>query len=149
MYNNTETFYLACYIVSSARATAPVPAPVPAAPVPQLPLQPPPQAHSAPPQPLHSPPPQPRLAPAPQPAAEKPLPEINSGLDAVKLAATAESYALVRQIVHAFWESETAPEEWEHCLLSILAKKGDLSSAGNYRGIMMREVGDAHDRRLR
>ena len=35
----------------------------------------------------------------------------------------------MRQIVHAFWESETAPEEWEHCLLSILAKKGDLSSA--------------------
>ena len=43
----------------------------------------------------------------------------------------------MRQIVHAFWESETAPEEWEHCLLSIFAKKGDLSSAGNYRGIMM------------
>ena len=35
----------------------------------------------------------------------------------------------VSQIVHAFWESETALEEWEHCLLSILAKKGDLSSA--------------------
>ena len=35
----------------------------------------------------------------------------------------------VSQIVHAFWESETAPEEWEHCLLSILAKKGDLSPA--------------------
>ena len=47
----------------------------------------------------------------------------------------------MRQIMHSFWESETAPEEWEHCLLSILAKKGDLSSAGNYRGIMMLEVG--------
>ena len=67
-----------------------------------------------------------------------------SGLPAAlwkALAATAEGYALVRQIVHAFWESETAPEEWEHCLLSILAKKGDLSLAGNYRGIMMLEVG--------
>ena len=67
-----------------------------------------------------------------------------SGLPAAlwkALAATAESYALVCQIVHSFWESETAPEEWEHCLLSILAKKGDLSSAGNYRGIMMLEVG--------
>eukprot|EP00964_Phaeocystis_antarctica_P000337 scaffold178_cov27-Phaeocystis_antarctica.AAC.1 len=37
--------------------------------------------------------------------------------------------------------NNVAPEEWEHCLLSILAKKGSLSLAGNYRGIMMLEVG--------
>ena len=47
----------------------------------------------------------------------------------------------MRQIVVAFWDSEEPPDEWEHCLLSILAKKGDLSLPGNYRGIMMLEVG--------
>ena len=31
--------------------------------------------------------------------------------------------------------------EWETGLLSILPKKGDLSKPGNYRGIMMLEVG--------
>ena len=33
------------------------------------------------------------------------------------------------------------PPEWEACLLSILPKKGDLRLPGNYRGIMMLEVG--------
>ena len=56
------------------------------------------------------------------------------------LGATAEGFALVRQIVHEFWETEEQPAGWEQCLLSILPKKGDLSLPGNYRGIMMLEV---------
>ena len=56
-----------------------------------------------------------------------------------ELGATAEGFALVRQIVHAFWESEEAPAGWEQCLLIILLKKGDLSLPGKYRGIMMLE----------
>ena len=32
------------------------------------------------------------------------------------------------------------PDAWETGLLAILPKKGDLSVAGNYRGIMMLEV---------
>ena len=57
------------------------------------------------------------------------------------LGATPEAFALVRQIVHGFWLSEEMPPEWEACLLSILPKKGDLRLPGNYRGIMMLEVG--------
>jgi len=40
-----------------------------------------------------------------------------------------------------FWESEVLPHSWEVGLLSILPKKEDLSLPGNYRGIMMLEVG--------
>jgi hypothetical protein len=56
------------------------------------------------------------------------------------LAETTETLELVHQIVIAFWRSEEMPTEWETGLLAILAKKGDLSQAGNYRGIMMLEV---------
>ena len=47
------------------------------------------------------------------------------------LGSTDESFALVRQMVLIFWETEEMPEEWETGLLKILAKKGDLSLAGN------------------
>ncbi len=40
-----------------------------------------------------------------------------------------------------FWESEVLPCSWEVGLLSIFPKKGDLSLPGNYRGIMMLEMG--------
>ena len=56
------------------------------------------------------------------------------------LGATEETFALVRQMAMHFWETEEVPTEWETGLLAILAKKGDLSMAGNYRGIMMLEV---------
>ena len=56
------------------------------------------------------------------------------------LGSTVESFALVRQMVLAFWASEVMPEEWETGLLKILPKKGDKSLPGNYRGIMMLEV---------
>ena len=48
---------------------------------------------------------------------------------------------LIRTFVIEFWESEVLPCSWEVGLLSILPKKGDLSLPGNYRGIMMLEVG--------
>ena len=56
------------------------------------------------------------------------------------LSSTAESFALVRQMVLSFWASEEMPTEWETGLLKILPKKGDKSLPGNYRGIMMLEV---------
>ena len=56
------------------------------------------------------------------------------------LISTSEGFALVRQMVNAFWESGEVPVEWETGLLAILPKKGDLSLPGNYRGIMMLEV---------
>ena len=56
------------------------------------------------------------------------------------LGETAESFSLLVQIVVAFWRSEEMPKEWETGLLAILPKKGDLSQASNYRGIMMLEV---------
>ena len=56
------------------------------------------------------------------------------------LGSTEASFALVRSIVHAFWESEEMPVEWETGLLKILPKKGDKSDPGNYRGIMLLEV---------
>ncbi len=37
--------------------------------------------------------------------------------------------------------TENLPKEWEIGILSILSKKGDPSKPGNYRGIMMIEVG--------
>ena len=46
----------------------------------------------------------------------------------------------MKAIVVDFWESEIAPAEWEVGLLKILAKKGDLSDPGNYRGIMLLET---------
>jgi hypothetical protein len=64
----------------------------------------------------------------------------DSGLPAAvwkALGSTSESFALVTQMVVAFWESEEMPTEWETGLLAILPKKGDKSLAGNYRGIMM------------
>ena len=56
------------------------------------------------------------------------------------LGATADTFTLLKQVVLAFWRSEEMPAEWETGLLAILPKKGDLSQAGNYRGIMMLEV---------
>ena len=42
-------------------------------------------------------------------------------------------------MVLKFWETGEVEAEWETGLLAILAKKGDLSQPGNYRGIMMLE----------
>jgi hypothetical protein len=56
------------------------------------------------------------------------------------LGSTEDSFALVRQMVLAFWTSEAMPAEWETGLLKILPKKGNKSLPGNYRGIMMLEV---------
>jgi len=49
-------------------------------------------------------------------------------------------YAVLKSIIHDFWENELPPEQWETGLLKILPKKGDLSKPGNYRGIMMLEI---------
>ena len=55
------------------------------------------------------------------------------------LGSTPEGYSLIRMMALHFWETEEVPVEWEVGILSILAKKGNLSLAGNYRGIMMLE----------
>ena len=40
----------------------------------------------------------------------------------------------------SFWIDEEMPSEWEIGVLKILPKKGNLSDAGNHRGIMLLEV---------
>ena len=56
------------------------------------------------------------------------------------LISTDGGFRLVRDMVHHFWQTGEVQPEWETNLLAILAKKGDLSLPGNYRGIMMLEV---------
>ena len=51
-----------------------------------------------------------------------------------------DTFDVLRLVVQEFWESEVTPKEWEVGLLKILAKKGDLSKADNYRGIMLLEA---------
>ena len=51
-----------------------------------------------------------------------------------------ESFAILKEIIMDFWVNEVTPAEWEIGLLTILAKKGDLSDPGNYRGIMLLET---------
>ena len=53
---------------------------------------------------------------------------------------TPETFQIIKDIVHLFWETGAVPSEWEKGLLKILPKKGDLTQAGNYRGIMLLEV---------
>ena len=56
------------------------------------------------------------------------------------LISTSAGFDVVASMVHRFWETGEVEPEWETGLLAILAKKGDLSDPGNYRGIMMLEV---------
>ena len=56
------------------------------------------------------------------------------------LAEVSDTYEILKSIVINFWTTEITPEEWELGLLTILAKKGDLSLPGNYRGIMLLET---------
>jgi len=51
-----------------------------------------------------------------------------------------QCYEILKCIINDFWENELPPDQWETGLLKILSKKGDLSLAGNYRGIMLLEV---------
>ena len=48
------------------------------------------------------------------------------------LGSTEETFALLRNVVLEFWNTEKAPTEWDIGLLAILPKKGDLSKPGNY-----------------
>ena len=50
------------------------------------------------------------------------------------------TFSILREVIIEFWNSEVTPSEWERGLLMILAKKGDLSLPGNYRGIMLLEA---------
>ena len=50
------------------------------------------------------------------------------------------AFQILRLVILEFWVSEMPPEEWQTGLLKILAKKGDLSLPGNYRGIMLLET---------
>ena len=56
------------------------------------------------------------------------------------LASNDDAFNLLHEVIQEFWSTELAPEEWETGLLRILAKKGDLSLPGNYRGIMLLEA---------
>ena len=51
-----------------------------------------------------------------------------------------DTFEILKLIILDFWETELTPSEWETGLLTILAKKGDLSLPGNYRGIMLLET---------
>ena len=56
------------------------------------------------------------------------------------LASDSSTFDFIRDIVHDFWNNEHPPEAWLRGLLKILPKKGDLSLADNYRGIMLLEA---------
>ena len=51
-----------------------------------------------------------------------------------------ETFGFLKSIVVQLWMTEVVPEEWNVGRLNILPKKGDLSWAKNYRGIMLLEV---------
>jgi hypothetical protein len=51
-----------------------------------------------------------------------------------------ECREFVLAYVRRFWWSKVNPQLWITGLLKILEKNGDLSKAGNYRGIVMLEV---------
>jgi hypothetical protein len=51
------------------------------------------------------------------------------------LMADDECRGFVVAYVRWFWRSKVNPQAWITGLLKILEKKGDLSMAGNYRGI--------------
>ena len=57
------------------------------------------------------------------------------------LANNPETFSTIRRITHDFWTEEKQQEEFNYGRLGILPKKGDLSAPGNYRSIMMLEVG--------
>ena len=57
------------------------------------------------------------------------------------LATNPETFSTIRGITHDFWTEEKQPDKFNYRRLGILPKKGDLSAPGNYRGIMMLEVG--------
>ena len=50
-----------------------------------------------------------------------------------------ETFLLLKTVILQFWDSETAPEEWNTGHLTVLQKKGYLSLPKNYRGIMLLE----------
>ena len=50
------------------------------------------------------------------------------------------SKQLLFEVLVEIWDKEKQPKEFDTGVLAILAKKGDLSEPGNYRGIMMLEV---------
>ena len=56
------------------------------------------------------------------------------------LTSDPQTFELLELVITDFWENELAPEQWESGLLKILPKKGDLSKASNYRGIMFLEA---------
>ena len=43
-------------------------------------------------------------------------------------------------LITKIWNDELCPEDWKNGHISILAKKGDLTQCGNYRGIMLLSV---------
>ena len=57
------------------------------------------------------------------------------------LTTNPETFSTIRRITHDFWTEEKQPEEFSYERIGILPPKGDLSVPGNYRGIMMLEVG--------
>ena len=56
------------------------------------------------------------------------------------LSTEPSTFDLIKLLVLDFWRIEKPPQDWLLGLLKILPKKGDLSQAGNYRGIMLLEA---------
>ena len=50
------------------------------------------------------------------------------------------TFQLLKLLIVNFWNEEIPPAEWEIGQLRIIPKKGDLSMATNYRGIMLLEA---------
>ena len=61
------------------------------------------------------------------------------------LATNPETFSTIRRITHDFWTEEKQPEEFNYGRLGIIPKKGYLSAPGNYRVIMMLEVGQKNN----
>eukprot|EP00957_Ditylum_brightwellii_P203969 15337003-Ditylum_brightwellii.AAC.1 len=57
------------------------------------------------------------------------------------LAFEPDTFAIICKFICNFWSFKKQPNEFDFGKLSILPKKGDLSLPGNYRSIMMLEVG--------
>ena len=57
------------------------------------------------------------------------------------LASTPEGSNYSKHFLLHFWDTENPPKEMGNWTISYTSKKGDLSKPGNYRGIMMLEVG--------
>eukprot|EP00957_Ditylum_brightwellii_P153124 11655426-Ditylum_brightwellii.AAC.1 len=67
--------------------------------------------------------------------------ELPTNEDIKKSISQLNNSTAVCKIIHNFWEEEQQRTKFDIGKLGILPPKGDISQPGNYRGIMMLEVG--------